>query len=84
MLPIVLCAACRVRCYCDHYNGDDHTIHNQGENLQGVNHDTQSPTSDHHRQAATTTIIQCVHKVHSEFWQIVARKQIELVTCGLR
>jgi hypothetical protein len=25
-----------------------------------------------------------VHKVHSGFWKIVARKQIELATCGLR
>jgi hypothetical protein len=31
-----------------------------------------------------TVIVQCVHKVHSGFWKIVARKQIELVTCGLR
>jgi hypothetical protein len=28
--------------------------------------------------------VQCVHKVHSRFWKIVARKQIELATCGLR
>jgi hypothetical protein len=28
--------------------------------------------------------IQCVHKVHSGFWKIVARKQIELAICGLR
>jgi hypothetical protein len=28
--------------------------------------------------------IQCVHKVHSGFCKIVARKQIELRTCGLR
>jgi hypothetical protein len=27
--------------------------------------------------------IWCVHKVHSGFWKIVARKQIELATCGL-
>jgi hypothetical protein len=27
--------------------------------------------------------VQCVHKVHSGFWKIVARKQIELATCGL-
>jgi hypothetical protein len=31
-----------------------------------------------------TLNIQCVHKVHSGFWKIVARKQIELATCGLR
>jgi hypothetical protein len=43
-------------------------------------------------QNAATTIenfnkswnIQCVHKVHSGFWTIVACKQIELATCGLR
>jgi hypothetical protein len=29
-------------------------------------------------------IIQCVHKVYSGFRKIVARKQIELATCGLR
>jgi hypothetical protein len=29
-------------------------------------------------------IIQCVHKVPSGFWNIVARKQIELATCGLQ
>jgi hypothetical protein len=29
-------------------------------------------------------ILQCVHKVPSGFWKIVARKQIELATCGLR
>jgi hypothetical protein len=29
-------------------------------------------------------ILQCVHKVHSGFWKIVARKQIERATCGLR
>jgi hypothetical protein len=28
--------------------------------------------------------IQCVHKVPSGFWKIVARKQIELATCSLR
>jgi hypothetical protein len=28
--------------------------------------------------------IQCVHKVPSGFSKIVARKQIELATCGLR
>ena len=28
--------------------------------------------------------IQCVHKVPSGFWKIVALKQIELATCGLR
>jgi hypothetical protein len=28
--------------------------------------------------------IQCAHKVHSVFWKIVARKQIELATCGSR
>jgi hypothetical protein len=28
--------------------------------------------------------IQCVQKVPSGFWKIVARKQIELATCGLR
>jgi hypothetical protein len=28
--------------------------------------------------------VQCVHKVRSGFWKIVARKQIELATCGLR
>jgi hypothetical protein len=30
------------------------------------------------------SIIQCIHKVHSWIWKIVARKQIELATCGLR
>jgi hypothetical protein len=30
------------------------------------------------------TDIQCVHKVPLGFWKIVARKQIELATCGLR
>jgi hypothetical protein len=29
-------------------------------------------------------IVQCVHKVYSGFWKIVARKENELVTCGLR
>jgi hypothetical protein len=28
--------------------------------------------------------VQCFHKVHSGFRKIVARKQIELATCGLR
>jgi hypothetical protein len=28
--------------------------------------------------------IQCVHKVHSGFWKIVAGKEIELAICGLR
>jgi hypothetical protein len=28
--------------------------------------------------------IQCVHKVPSGFWKIVARNQIELAICGLR
>jgi hypothetical protein len=28
--------------------------------------------------------IQCVHKVPSGFWKIVARKRIELATCSLR
>jgi hypothetical protein len=28
--------------------------------------------------------IQCVHKVHSGFWKIVAHKQVEVATCGLR
>jgi hypothetical protein len=28
--------------------------------------------------------IQCVHKVHSGFWEILARKQVELATCSLR
>jgi hypothetical protein len=31
-----------------------------------------------------SVVIQCVHEVHSGFWKIVARKQIELATCGLR
>jgi hypothetical protein len=30
------------------------------------------------------TCVQCVHKVPSGFWKIVARKQIELATRGLR
>jgi hypothetical protein len=30
------------------------------------------------------TNIQCVHKVHSGFWTNVARKQIELATCGVQ
>jgi hypothetical protein len=29
-------------------------------------------------------LVQCVHKVPSGFWKIVAHKQIELATCGLR
>jgi hypothetical protein len=28
--------------------------------------------------------MQCVHKVHSRFWKIVTRKQIEIATCSLR
>jgi hypothetical protein len=32
----------------------------------------------------THTHTQCVHKVYSGFWKILARKQIELATCGLR
>jgi hypothetical protein len=32
----------------------------------------------------SATDIKGVHKVHSGFWKIVARRQIELATCGLR
>jgi hypothetical protein len=32
----------------------------------------------------TLLYVQCVHKVHLGFWKTVARKQIELATCGLR
>jgi hypothetical protein len=37
-----------------------------------------------HSNSIITRQTQCVHKVHSGFWKIVARKQIELATCGLR
>jgi hypothetical protein len=47
---------------------------------------SERSTQSHLADATEHVIVSdtCVHKVHSGFWKIVARKQIELATCGLR